>query len=153
MDDDLEVIKDKGPRDGVTVMASEASHQFVHPISSLIQRYGRFYRMKKALSWWRMYLVYLKDKWVVKGPLTFPELVSAENLILRHVQDEDYHVDLIALKSVGRVKKSSSLRKLSPSLHDGLIVVGFRLAHAPLATPTKFPIVLPHGHKVVCALI
>ena len=119
LDNDLEVIKDKGPRGGVTVMASEGSHQFIHHISSLIEHYGRLYRMKKALSWWRRYLIYLKDKRSVEGPLTCPELVSAEKLILRHVQNEVYHDDLIALKSVGHVKKSSSLRKLSPSLHDG----------------------------------
>ena len=93
------------------------------------------------------YLEMLKEKKVIKGPVSCSELRSSEQIILLHVQNEVYKDDLEMLRSVGKVKKSSPLRMLSPRLHNGLIVVGGRLVHAPIVDSMKSPVILPHGHQ------
>lgn len=56
--------------------------------------------------------------------------------------------DIKDLQEKGRVQKSSSLSKLSPTLHQGLIRAGGRLRNAEVNDAFKFPVVLPKDSRV-----
>ena len=152
LEGDPEVIRRNDQCVSATIVVSD-SQRFQHPVSVLTKHYSSFYRLKKAVSWLMRFKVYLKEKKVIRGPVSCSELRSSEQIILRHVQNEVYKDDLEMLRSVGKVKKSSPLRMLSPRLHNGLIVVGGRLVHAPIVDSMKSPVILPHGHPVSRMLI
>ena len=73
---------------------------------------------------------------------------SAENLILRHVQKEQYAKELSSIRRNESVSKSSPIAKLCPVIRDGLIVVGGRLKHAAVSQGVRTPIILPRDHQV-----
>ena len=81
-------------------------------------------------------------------PLTIQELQQAENGILRFVQRQSFREEIDALEKHRRVKKSSSLFKVDPTVDDGLLRVGGRLSRAVIPMEVKHPAVLPKNAHV-----
>ena len=83
-------------------------------------------------------------------PLKLEELENAEKIIIRTVQRSAYRDEIAALKQPARttVNKSSPIYKLTPEIVDGLLCVGGRLRHAPIANTAKHQIILPKKHHV-----
>ena len=105
-----------------------------------------------------------------RTPLTVREFEEAESAILRYVQLQSFSKELDALKQVssrddgdqrGRakqkkmvLKKTSSLARLDPFVHDGLLQVGGRLSRADdLPEETKHPVILPRKSHVTNLII
>ena len=101
------------------------------------------------MSWLERVLKYLRTKQPVTGPISCTEMKNAEVCILRYVQSENFGKELQDLKHNGKVRKSSTLLKLTPVLDgNGLIVIGGRLSEASISQKSKFSVILPSGHKV-----
>ena len=83
-------------------------------------------------------------------PLKLEELENAEKIIIRTVQRSAYRDEVAALKQPAKttVNKSSPIYKLTPEIVDGLLCVGGRLRHAPIANTAKHQIILPKKHHV-----
>ena len=130
-----------------TCLAADSAAK--NPIDVLADHYSSFYRLKKAVSWFKRFIQFLSDRSSVsKCPITVPEMNDAEQVILMHVQRQSFSEEIDRLSLGSAVKASSSLRKLSPAIEDGLLVVSGRLRHAPLSYRSRNPIILPHKHRV-----
>ena len=103
-------------------------------------------------------------------PLTIQEFEEAEIAILRFVQSQSFSKEFEALRQVsgkddgdqrGRtkqkkmvLKKASSLTRLDPFVHKGLIRVGGRLGRADdLSQEMKHPVILPRKSHVTNSII
>ena len=75
-------------------------------------------------------------------------MVIAERHVVSFVQECSFPVEIQQLKNNESVKLSSPLSKLTPMLFDGMMVLGGRLKHSPIPQRSKFPVILPRGHKV-----
>ena len=130
-DTELEVNKVSVAPEPVTYALSSASKfERVHPIKLLCSHSSSFYQLKKAVCWLLRVKAQLCKQCVNFGPITVAEISSAENLILKHVQNERYAKELSSIRRNESVSKSSPIAKLCPVICDGLIVVGVRLKHA-----------------------
>ena len=148
-DTELEVNKVSVMPEPVTYSLSSASEfEQVHPIKLLCSHYSSFYRLKKAVCWLLRLKAQLRKQCVNFGPITVAEMSSAENMILKHVQKEQYAKELSSIRRNESVSKSSPIAKLCPVIRDGLIVVGGRLKHASVSQGVRTPIISPRDNKV-----
>ena len=85
--------------------------------------------------------------------LTSRDLERATIAIVRLVQREVYVNDIETLKDQNTVKSTSTLTKLKPCLHNGVLRVGGRISGAPMSFDTKFPMILPPKYHVSRLLI
>ena len=120
----------------------------VHPLDKLIHHYQSFYRLKKAISWLMRLKRFLRHKHIIDGPIVVPELTDAERLLIMHAQAQAYSEELSRLHQCKSVAKSSSVAKLDPMLHDGIMVIGGRLRHSQLPFQARHPVILPCKHKL-----
>ena len=146
--------------------ASVAKHQFA---IELIERFSCWNRLKRVFAWLLRYKNNLRQCSELRkqgriadpqqtgpiSPLSLVELVDAEKLILKYVQDDCFSDELRYLKSNQDGKntsyvlsKSSSIVKLDPIVKDGLIRVGGRLQQASIDSDAQHPIILPKNHHV-----
>ena len=82
------------------------------------------------------------------SPFNIAKMISAENLILKHVQKEQYAKELSSIRRNESVSKSSPIAKICLVIRDGLIVVGGRLKHATEFQGMLTPKILPRNHQV-----
>ena len=171
-EDDPEVKKEKKTFSAVSTAETD-------PLDRMMQSCSSWYKLKKLIAWMLRYRSHLlresrrrkkdKDKELVTEkpcPISVEEMRSAE--ILKHVQRQSFKEELSCLQNkeadvkraksvpMGRrksVKKSSSIVKLDPELHGGLLCVGGRLRHAPIEEDQRHPVILPKKHHVVDLII
>ena len=117
-----------------------------HPLDMLIEHFSSWTKLRKAVAWLNRLKTILMSKCKVKNEmLSVQELMSAESLLLRHVQAQSYEQELRCLTQGDPVNRSSTLTDLCPVLNsEGLLCVGGRLRHAELPDASKFPVILPH---------
>ena len=73
---------------------------------------------------------------------------------MKYIQKKAFEDEYHTLKSVQRVKKSSSLYRLKPVLEQqDIICVGGRLRNAPISDEAKYPLVVPKIHHVVDLIV
>ena len=118
------------------------------PIEKLMEYYSSFYRLKKAICWLLRVRKCLKGDKPNQGCLTVTEMNYAEKLIIKFAQYQVYPEEISTLKQGKNVLKSSPIKKLTPALKDGILVVAGRLKHASISTETKYPMLLPHDHRI-----
>lgn len=89
------------------------------------------------------------------GPtLTVEELEAAKKILYRQCQGEEFSEEISRLKNKEPISTKSKLIQLNPFLdEDGILRVGGRLRHAPIAYNNKHPIILPSGHKTTRAIV
>ena len=124
----------------------------VHPIEAMIDYYSSFYRLKKAFCWLLRLKECLQKRkrqkkafcWLLRLKeclqkrkrqnlleiITIQEMKKAQDYIMKYVQSQKYPEEIDALRTNKNLKLSSPIRKLSPVLNNGLLVVGGRLKHA-----------------------
>ena len=96
---------------------------------------------------------------VPRGPLTVPEVIDAENDIVKVVQNEAFPKEIDALNGTapGNRKKclprTSPVRDLNPDVTDGILRVGGRLENASVSFEVKHLIILPSKHHVTNLII
>ena len=133
------------------------------PLERLFSHYSVWYRLVRAVAW----IIRLKHCLLVRcrkmlgsgsvpeiqKRLAVQELQSAEKAIVASIQRSEFAADLASLEENGAVRITSSLARLDPYLHDGMIKIGGRLRHAPLQQDQLQPPVLPRRHHVVDLII
>ena len=148
MSPDSDICVDRESRACLSHHVVSNDNPSVHPLAALITHYSSYYRLQKAVCWLIRFRRFVMKKSVKTGPITCAEMKLANSHILRYVQSESFDDEIHDLKVHGKVKRSSTLNKLSPVLVDELVVVGGRLSHAPISSSAKYPVILPANHKV-----
>ena len=139
---------------------------------TLMTYFSSFFRLKRAVAWYRKFFDVLRDgsfrRWCLtrrKGlrtrehggetTLTVADLSDAERAVLRYVQRDltDFPGRDCADGPV-KVGKNSPLSALRPSMMGGLLVVGGRLSRSDfLSEGEMHPVILPRGHHVTRLVI
>ena len=91
-------------------------------------------------------LEYIKSKHSLKsaGKISVSDRKSAENVIIRTVQNVSFHDEISSLRSGEADDKSSPLWKIRCYLDsDNILRVGGRLKHSSLELAEKHPVILP----------
>lgn len=142
LDDDPEVRKD------VTSCTSQVKED--NPTERLLSHYSNWYRVRKAVAWYRRFFHWLKnDKSTMNSSITVDELQSAETAIIRHVQDVTYKTEYQDLSAGRHVGKKSPIHPLEPFLdQDGILKVTGRLSRARISESSKHPTIVPRDHHV-----
>lgn len=134
-------------------------------LMKIFSRFSSWARLKKFIAWCLRCQTRFRKSHVqntaaesgikVKENITVEEMKTAEEEIGKYIQKEAFQDEVQALgrKPKGNVKKSSSLFKLDPVLHNGLIRVGGRLNKAPLSSDAKNPIILPKKNPIVDLIV
>jgi hypothetical protein len=91
----------------------------------------------------------------MRATLTVEELKTAEEAIVKYVQQQHFSDEVKTLLSASRnIKKSSSLYRLEQTiLRSGLLVVGGRLKKSSLNDDAKHPAILPKRHHIVKLIV
>ncbi|XP_043238689.1 uncharacterized protein LOC122390096 [Amphibalanus amphitrite] len=142
------------------------------PFDLLIRSFSSFFRLKRAVAWYRRFLCVLRDgsfrRWCLarrrglrrrghgeRTDLTVSDLCRAERVVLRHAQRDlaDFPREGCDDGPVG-VPMSSPLTKLRPQMLNGLLVVGGRLGRSEsVSESAKHPVILPRKNHVTQLLI
>ena len=90
--------------------------------------------------------------------LTVAEVNGAELAIVRWVQSESFQEEVEALNQKGNqpgkaIRKSSSIIKLDPEMHDNVLRVGGRLRNAEIDGNAKHQVILPKKHHVSTLIV
>ena len=140
LDDDVEVKLDTTAC--VSITAEESTDR-------LFRRYSSWFQLRKAVAWLRRFIRFKRDKTVETSPLTTEEIQAAERAVLRYEQRKYFAKELVELRS-GAVSTGSPLKNLEPILSDtdGLLRIGSRLRHAPIADEAKQPVIIPRDSRI-----
>lgn len=87
------------------------------------------------------------------GKISLAEMHTASRAIVKTVQGQYFLEELQALQSESLVKNVSKLSTLYPVLLNGVICVGGRLRHAPVASQAIHPLVIPSERPIATLLI
>ena len=90
-----------------------------------------------------------------RSPLivTPSSLRQAEQVVLRSVQVSAYAKEIAVLRRDGELPRDSALLRLSPELHNDLLITTGRLRHATNTDSNLQPIILPAQHHVTETLL
>lgn len=128
-------------------------------LDKLLGHYFEWTKLVRAVAWLNRFTQYYrtmkgKGDTLRIGCLTVSELQNSEGWIIKYVQRRVFSEEYTALKtnSHGFDWRINRLRKLSPELRQGLIVVGGGLQLANRSEESKHQIILPKGHAVTCDL-
>ena len=129
-------------------------------LDKLLEHYSEWTKLVRAVAWLNRFTQYYrtmkgKGDTLRIGCLTVSELQNSEGWIIKYVQKRVFSEEYTALttNSHGFDWRINRLRKLSPELRQGLIVVGGRLQLANRSEESKHPIILPKEHAVTEAII
>ena len=113
-------------------------------LERFLHHYSSFYRLKRAVCWLVKFTSYLRKK-DVERKISVPEMDSAENRLLKCVQNKSFSAEIRAIQENKPVPASSACRNFVPNYQDGLLCVGGRLRNSS-TDATKSPIILPEHH-------
>ena len=116
-------------------------------MEKLIGSYSHWIRLVRTVACFRL-LVWWHRKDAPIPRVDAQQLQQAEDSLIAHVQMHHYPDELNALREDKEVSPSSPLRKLGPSLVDGLTVATRQLKNAQLLSRAKQPPVIPHEHPI-----
>ncbi|XP_043238748.1 uncharacterized protein LOC122390137 isoform X1 [Amphibalanus amphitrite] len=173
--DDSEDPEVKHPSPVVTVVAAVAEVPESSAVSGreqpsaterLLSYFSSWCRLRKAVAWYRRFSDFLRsrlrdragrrlrDRGVgVRTSLSVDDLRSAENSILKYVQKTSFSEFSDDREGTVKVTKSSSLKGLSLTRRDGILVVGGRLSRCPVQSDSKYPVLMPRHHHVTRLVI
>ena len=128
----------------------------------LLSRYSTFFSLLKGTSWLICYKSFLLSK-VRKTSLrkfnrflAVEELIVAENNFIGYIQRHHFGFLIKKLDS-GRILKKGEfpryMLKFQPVLNDGILMVGGKLANAPVEWEVKHPIIIPDSLPFTTLLI
>ena len=123
---------------GVAAFSTQA-HPGSELVEKLIDSYSQWIRLVRTVACFRL-LVWWRRKDAPTPRVDTQQLQQAEDSLIAHVQMHHYPEELLALREGKEISPSSPLRKLGPSLVDGLIVATGRLTNAQLPSRAKHPI-------------
>ena len=105
------------------------------PTNYLLNYFSSWYKLRKAVVYFRRFQRYLMNKKIEPQPVTVKEMKEVENAIIKHVQKD--------------LRNTKQLQKLNPIVgDDGIQRVGGRLANSTFKEDSKHPVILPYNHSV-----
>ena len=156
----------------VPVALTAVGADSAQPCDVLIQHFSSYFRLKRAVAWYRWFIDVLRSgefrRWClarrrglrrrevpVRTSLTVSDLRGAELAILRRVQrDLPEYPSGVCDDGPVSVRRNSPLAKLRPILSDGLLLVGGRLERSDcISVSAKHPVILPRRHHVTRLVI
>ena len=151
-----EVVDDCEVKKTSFAVESDTSPQV---IDLLIGYYSKWFKLRKACAWLLRFKLYCLQKFLRRNVelstdhLSIGELNTAADLIIQHVQGQEFSQEVIALKSGRQVATSSKLASLAPFLRNGTIHVGGRLRNSSLPFSQSHQIILPQRHTVTTLIL
>ena len=146
------VIKDDPEvKEAVTFTAQTVAAQ--SPVDKLIDGISNWMQLVRSVACFSLIPEVHRSKTKFTGPLGPEHLQHAENLLIRHVQNQCYAEEIKAISQGSPVPSSSSLIRLRPKLYEGLLVVPGRLTLTNLPSRVKNPVILPSRHPMVETLV
>ncbi|XP_003724582.2 uncharacterized protein LOC100890015 [Strongylocentrotus purpuratus] len=136
----------------------------VSTVHKLITYFSDWTRLRRAVAWWLRLKGKLKERAklssdkVCSDTLTVAEVNGAELAIVRWVQSESFQEEVEAMNQKGNqpgkaIRKSSSIIKLDPEMHDNVLRVGGRLRNAEIDGNAKHQVILPKKHHVSTLIV
>ena len=123
-------------------------------VTTLSTRISNWWRMKRTLATVVAFTESSRCRRAWGTPISVEDVLGAEKLIIRWVQEKHFKEDLQALKDKQLVNKSSRLRRLDPFLDgEGILRVGGRLRKTQLPKENKHPAILPRKDIIVARMI
>ena len=138
------LFEEPGPGEEVLETRQCAAASFSNVLDEFLTRYSNFYRLKRAVCWLVKFTNYLR-KCKVEPAITIDEMVSAEDRVLKCLQNKEFGAEIAALRENRPIQASSKCREIFPTMRDGLMCVGGRLRNTT-ANAEKHPIILPEHH-------
>ena len=138
-------------KEAVTFTAQTAAAQ--SPVDKLIDGISNWTQLVRSVACFTLIPEVHRSKTRFTGPLGPEHLQRAENLLIRHVQNQCYSKEIKAIVQGSPVSSSSPLVRLRPKLHEGLLVVPGRLTLTNLPSHVKKPVILPSRHPMVETLV
>ncbi|XP_053686938.1 uncharacterized protein LOC128736479 [Sabethes cyaneus] len=136
---------------------------FVHEVTIReptvkFERFSRWMRLLRAVAYTLRFISNARETRQQRnfGPLSSSELQKAENELWRICQNESFPDEAAQLKAGNReVDKTSFIFKLSPYIDEsGVIRLDGRIGAASnISFNTKFPIILPKGHRLTALIL
>ncbi|XP_046143095.1 uncharacterized protein LOC123988133 [Osmia bicornis bicornis] len=120
---------------------------------SMFGKYSEYSKLLRVVAFCLRFIDRIRNNASLTGEatqnrLSCLEINRARVTIIKLVQEETFHDELIELKKGEMVSKRSCLYSLSPFLDEGgLIRVGGRHVNAPVKYDKRHPIVLPAKHS------
>ena len=146
----------------VDSFAAEVEESENEPLDALLSYYSNFTRMKRAVCVFLRLLEILKSR-VHNGRdhrfqsddviFSVSSLREAEKVIVRRVQMKKFPKEVEHLKKFGHVSIHSSVHRLDPFLHDGILRVGGRLSSSALNHDLIHPWLLPKDSPVTTLIV
>lgn len=136
----------------VNVALQEPSSELINEI--LINN-SSVTRAAKIVAWVSRFTAALRHKPTENETyLTAAELNRAYQLIIKHVQANDFEDDLKSIQKTGYVELSSKIANLNPYLDEnGILRVGGRLNHSIVSSTAKHPIILSNHSRFTDLII
>ena len=124
-------------------------------IEQLAARYSSWPSFLRHVAWLLRFFNNATKRRDDRDPdLTVEELQRAEDHVWKLVQRQTYASEINSLSGkLGRVLKTSKIRRLNPVMQDGLLRVGGRLGKSGVAAAAKHPLILPHASPVVRLMV
>ncbi|CAK1583812.1 unnamed protein product [Parnassius mnemosyne] len=122
-------------------------------IYTLLNKFSSFTKITRIVAWILRFLTPKQKGKQWPSYLTIRELKHAKLVIIKHVQENDFQVDIEYLYKYNTVHTSSKLRSLNPVLSEGILKVGGRLKNANIHYDMMHPILIPHKSRLTDLLI
>lgn len=150
-EDDEEVLKPRVNRSVLAAAVGSNLNQLLNDVSS-------WSKLLRYVSWLARFVQYLQSKDKsrpdsLSKEISLAEMKKSSTSIVRMVQNQYFQNGIEAVKSGKKIRSDSRLATLSPMLLDGVICVGGRLRHAPLASENINPMIVPCEHHVAEIII
>ena len=118
----------------------------IHPVDKVLQYSSSWYKAKRIICM----LMKVKERFKNKKPIskiTVQDLKEAEDIIIKHIQNEVYKKEIQSLKAHSKVQRSSSIRNLLPMLNeDDVMCVQGRLDDYLGDEISRHPPIIPYNH-------
>ena len=122
----------------------------------LLKRLSSWPKLQRCVSWLIRSVTFLQHKSTplfCPNQITLIEMKVAARVIIKLAQLEYFQSEILALESERKIKSNSRLVSLNPVMKNGVLCVGGRLKHAPLATEAINPMIVPNEHHVAELII
>ena len=119
------------------------------------EKFSSWKRLCRTTAWVIRFIKNCKTTNRLNGTLTPSEIQDAQNLFIRKAQHDKFTEEINQLQKNENIPDKSKISVLCPQLdEDGLLRANTRLENAKfLSFDTKYPIILPKGHRVTELII
>ncbi|XP_061720311.1 uncharacterized protein LOC133527370 [Cydia pomonella] len=150
---------DISDRDNSDIIAEERTHAFIvqhdtHFLDDLLEKYSSIRKVQRIIAYCQRFIRNLRNKQArcQTSYLNLNEIHNALRPIVKHVQSQHFHNEIIRIQT--KKPLSKSMRKLNPFIDKhGILRVGGRLSRSGLEFDHKHPALLPRKDTLTYRII